>query len=113
LTTIVASLISLLGILTPVAGALLDPDFKKAVAHAQYQLDRIHQWAKYKAADKAPQSLLVPGKKEVGAWPWEAPVGDTVQDVGEKVVDTVADLVQTAATGIAQAKLTVKSTIGL
>jgi hypothetical protein len=35
-------MLSLLGILEPCAGALLDPDFKNAVAHASYQLNRIH-----------------------------------------------------------------------
>jgi hypothetical protein len=113
LVTIVASLLSLLGILKPVAGALLDGDFKNAVAHATFQLERIEQWAKYKAADKAPQSLLVPAKKEAGAWPWEAPVSDTVQAAGDKVVDTAADLIQAAATGVGQVKAAVKSTVGL
>jgi hypothetical protein len=35
-------MLSLLGILEPCAGALLDPEFKNAVAHASYQLNRIH-----------------------------------------------------------------------
>jgi hypothetical protein len=109
LTTVISALLNILGILKPVAGALLDKDFQNGIDHATYQLGRIEAWVKHQAANKAPQALLVPAVKEVGAW--EAQLGDTAQAAGEKVVDSVAGLVQTIAAGAAKVKYTVKDTV--
>jgi hypothetical protein len=90
-------LLNMLGVLKPVAGALLDGEFQAAIAHATKQLDRVNAWAKHKAAGKAPQTLLVPAQREPDAWPWELGQVEKIKDAGIVVVDKAAQVVKKAA----------------
>jgi hypothetical protein len=53
--------------------------------------------------------LLVPAKKEIGAWPWESRAEDTVRSVGESVVDTLSSAVESVPSSIAGIRAAVSS----